>query len=214
MIWTKDDIQGLEQQFRGRFVNSLSGVKSANLIATKSKDGQSNLAIFSSVVHLGANPALVGFVMRPNTVERHTYLNIIETGCYTINHVHEGVFRQAHQTSARYIDSEFEKCQLHEEYLNDFYAPSVEESKVKYGVRFSDLKNLANGCKFIIGEIEWVSFDKMALIDDGYLDIAQLGSTGVVALDGYHSIRPLERLSYAKPEQDLKALKDWKKGWS
>lgn len=214
MIWTKDDIQELDQRYRGRFVNSLSGIKSANLIATKSKEGRSNLAIFSSVVHLGANPAMVGFVMRPTTVERHTYLNIIETGCYTINHIHEGIVRQAHQTSARYEDSEFEKCGLTEEYLNDYHAPAVAESSVKYGVRFSDLNNLANGCKFIIGDIEWVSFDESALADDGYLDLAQLGATGIVALDGYHSVSLLERLSYAKPDQELTAVQDWKKGWS
>ncbi|MCJ8275234.1 MAG: flavin reductase family protein, partial [Bdellovibrionales bacterium] len=50
-----------------KLVNSLSGFKSANLVGTQSKDGQTNLAMFSSFFHLGANPPLMGFVLRPHS---------------------------------------------------------------------------------------------------------------------------------------------------
>ncbi len=42
----------------------MTGIKPANLIGTISKNQVSSLAIFSSVVHLGSNPALLGFVLR------------------------------------------------------------------------------------------------------------------------------------------------------
>ena len=59
---------------RLNLINSLSGIKPANLIGTINEDGTENLAIFSSVVHLGSNPALFGFVLRPRgEVRRHTH---------------------------------------------------------------------------------------------------------------------------------------------
>jgi flavin reductase (DIM6/NTAB) family NADH-FMN oxidoreductase RutF len=61
MYLNKEDILKAERIFRLNLINSITGVKPANLIGTQSKEGNSNLAIFSSVVHMGSNPALVGF---------------------------------------------------------------------------------------------------------------------------------------------------------
>ncbi|MCK7516855.1 MAG: flavin reductase family protein [Ignavibacteriales bacterium] len=80
MIITKENILQFEKLYRTNLFNSLSGFKSANLIGTISKEGKTNLAIFSSVIHVGANPPLMGLLMRPVSVERHTYHNIKETG--------------------------------------------------------------------------------------------------------------------------------------
>ena len=92
----------MEERFRVFFVNALSGFKSANLVGTTSRDGHDNLAMFSSVVHLGANPPLLGMVSRPHSVRRDTLENIRATGYYTINHVHQSFFESAHQAAARY----------------------------------------------------------------------------------------------------------------
>ena len=75
---SRDEISQMEKIERLNLINSCTGYKSANLIATKSVDGNSNVAIFSSVTHLGSNPALIGFIMRPTTVPRDTYKNIRE----------------------------------------------------------------------------------------------------------------------------------------
>jgi len=68
-IVTQNDFSNMEQRYRAHFINSLSGYKSANLIATQNASGQSNVCIVSSVIHLGADPALVAFVSRPHTVD-------------------------------------------------------------------------------------------------------------------------------------------------
>lgn len=65
---TAAEIQQMEKIFRLNLVNSCTGYKSANLIATKSQNGNPNVAVFSSVTHLGSDPALLGFVTRPLTV--------------------------------------------------------------------------------------------------------------------------------------------------
>jgi len=86
-VFTYNDLMQLPSRYRGVLLNKVSGLKSANLIGTKSKEGQTNLAVFNSVVHIGANPPYLGFILRPTTVERHTYENIKETGVYTFNQI-------------------------------------------------------------------------------------------------------------------------------
>ena len=88
------DFEKLEKQKRTNLINCLSGFRAANLIGTINNSGKSNLAIFNSVNHIGANPPLMGFIQRPASVERHTYENIKNTGCFTINHVNENIEEQ------------------------------------------------------------------------------------------------------------------------
>ena len=100
--FSENDILQMEKLSRIAFMNSLSGFKSASLIGTIDKEKNTNLAIFSSVVHLGSNPALIGFISRPGGLSRHTFDNVMETNCFTVNHIHKDNYKQAHQTSARY----------------------------------------------------------------------------------------------------------------
>ena len=61
----KQTLSTYDRFYRGNLINSLSGFKPASLIGTSDDQGRTNLAIFSNIVHLGADPALVGFVNRP-----------------------------------------------------------------------------------------------------------------------------------------------------
>ena len=80
-------IDSLEVRYRATLINSLTGVRPAVLVGTRSGSGNNNLAIFNSLVHIGADPPLNGLLFRPATVERHTLNNILETGNYTLNFV-------------------------------------------------------------------------------------------------------------------------------
>ena len=103
-----------EKLFCTKLINSLAGIRQVALIGTKSKDGQENVAIFNSLIHLGAHPPLFGFISRPHSVERDTLENIKETGSYTLNYLDKKWMKEAHQTSARYPkeQSEFEATGL------------------------------------------------------------------------------------------------------
>ena len=116
--FSSDDLDQMHHLYRINLINSCSGYKSANLIGTKSKDGISNVAVFSSITHLGSNPALLGFFLRPTTVMRNTYHNIKTTGKYTINHIYDDILDDAHHTSAKYNGniSEFDVTNLTEDY--------------------------------------------------------------------------------------------------
>ena len=202
MEFDHNSITQLDRRFRNLFINSLTGFKSANLVGTTDGDGIDNLALFSSLVHLGADPALIGMISRPHSVVRDTIENIESQGYFTINHVHRDIYRQAHQTSARYDSgiSEFEAVGLTPEHRQGMPAPYVQESRIQIGMKFAQKLHLdINGTDLVIGEIVCVHIRDDIIHEDGYVDIEAAGSVAVSSLDTYHSTTALDALCYAKP---------------
>lgn len=200
----------MPQRYRAMFVNSLSGFKSGNLLGTADDQGVENLSIVSSVFHIGADPALMGMITRPCTVRRDSVNNIKANGFYTLNHVNTQIIEAAHQTSARYDAdiSEFSETGLTPEYLHNFPAPFVQESRVKIGLQLCEVKLLEiNQTELIIGEIQLIQSDEAALEADGSLDIETLQTVAVSGLDRYHSTKKVTRLSYAKPDRKPEEIK-------
>lgn len=209
MTLTGEDIEALEKRYRGRLINAASGVKSASLIGTRNEGRGENLALFSSVVHLGAHPPLIGFVMRPVHVERHTYENILSTGHYTINAVTEAMHIRAHQTSAKYPagTSEFEACGFEKTYLEDFSVPFCAESPVKIGcILEDDIAIPSNGTRLMVGRIAVLSVPYNFVHTDGYIDLAAGETAAITGLDGYHRLGPARRYSRAEPEKETKRI--------
>lgn len=194
----------MESRYRAALINSLSGFKSGSLIGSVNKDGNTNLAIFSSVVHLGSNPALIGFINRPDTTSRHTLENILETNCFTINHINEAIYKQAHQTSARYPKniSEFDATGLTAEFGKIVPAPFVKESKIKYGLEFVEKHELKiNGTILIIGKVVEIIIPENCLLEHGAVAIEKAETIAISGLDSYHTTTPLARLKYAKTDR-------------
>lgn len=77
----------MEKFYRISLINSLIGFKPVNLLGSCNIDGSPNLSIISSAFHLGANPPLIGLVMRPQREHNDTLKNIQATGQYTLNNV-------------------------------------------------------------------------------------------------------------------------------
>lgn len=206
---TYEQIMNMEKQERVHFANSLGGFKSVGLIGTQNKAGQTNLAIVDSIIHIGSNPPLFGMIFRPGVVERHTLENILETNFYTINHINESIFQQAHQTSARYDKeiSEFQVTNLNREYKNGFFAPFVTKSHVQLALELKQKIELSiNNTVLIIGEVKAVYFPEDCLQKDGFLDIEKAGSITCSGLDSYHKTTQIDRLSYAKPNKTITSL--------
>jgi flavin reductase (DIM6/NTAB) family NADH-FMN oxidoreductase RutF len=202
----KSEIEKLEKIFKLNLINSITGIKPANLIGTKSPNGINNLAIFSSVVHLGSSPALIGFVMRPKTeIRRDTYENILETGQYTINHVLNSKIEAAHFTSVKFEreESEFDFCGFTPEYIEGFNAPFVKESHIKMGLKFSEEIPIKNGTSLIIGEIEVLSIADDIISDEGYLNLAKAESSGISGLNSYYKLLNINTFPYARRETYL-----------
>ncbi len=201
MHYTHDDIKNLDRVERLKIINSVSGIKPANLIGTIDQEGRTNLAIFSSVVHLGSNPPLLGFIVRPTgEVPRHTYNNIQKNSSYTINHIHSEFIAQAHYTSAKFDDtvSEFERCNLTEEFIGNCKAPFVKESNFKMGMRFKEAIPIPlNGTTLVIGEIEHLILPKNAM-NMGDVDLEATEAIGISGLNSYYALKKIESHPYAR----------------
>jgi flavin reductase (DIM6/NTAB) family NADH-FMN oxidoreductase RutF len=201
-----ESILAMETRYRAAFINSLGGFKSVVMVGTKSENGQENLAIFNSFFHIGANPALCGIIVRPDVSPRHTLQNILTTKLYTINHLNENIFAQAHQTSARYTEqvSEFEAVGLTPLYQHDFYPPFVAESQIQMLCELQQEVALEiNGTTLLIGKIIYVNVPENALQADGFVDLETAGTITCSGLDSYHKTSKLARLSYAKTDKIL-----------
>jgi flavin reductase (DIM6/NTAB) family NADH-FMN oxidoreductase RutF len=205
----RDGISEMDKQKRINFINSLGGFKSICLVGSIDLEGKENCAIFSSIVHIGSNPPLFGLISRPAAFDRNTLENILETGFYTLNHINDSFFKQAHQTSARYDKgvSEFEMTGLESEFKNNFLAPFVVASNVQMGLKFIEKIEIpSNGTVLIIGEVLEVFYPENCLLEDGFLDIEKAETITCSGLDSYHKTIRLDRLSYAKPNKELTSL--------
>lgn len=198
----KKEIEELELRYRATFVNSLAGFRQAVLVGTKSLEGNANLAIFNSLIHLGSSPALFGLISRPNQVQRDTFQNILETREYTLNFVKATAYKKAHQTSARYKKgiSEFEKVGFVPYYNSISQAPFVEEAVVKIAVKFEQSIPInINGTVLIVGSIVQVELNDGLVGADGFVNLSASEVLISQGLDAYFTSNLIDRLPYATP---------------
>lgn len=199
---TEEDILQMDRHQRRNFVNTLSGIKNAQLIGTQSDKGINNLGLFNSVVHISANPASLGFILRPLTVVRQTYNNLKARGHFTLNQIHRGILEPAHQSSAKYDEhsSEFESTGLTPFFTERCKAPYVEEAHIKIGLEFAEEHYIQiNHSWLVVGRIIEVLLPENAISDSGHIDTASWEGVGVSGLDTYYELKKIGILPYARP---------------
>ena len=202
--FSKENIDALATRYKNNLINSISGYKSANLIGTKNKAGNTNLAVFNSVVHLGSNPALLGFILRPTTVPRHSYQNMKETGVFTINHISKDLIEDAHHSSAKYAEdiSEFDQTNLEAEYKANCLAPFVKGAPVQIACRYvNDYLIKENDTLLVVGALEHLFVQEEMLLEDGYVQLDKGEVVTVNGIDGYALPQLLARFPYARPKE-------------
>ena len=197
------EIQELPHLNKINLINSATGYKSANLIGTKSLDGITNLAIFSSVTHYGSAPPIFGFVVRPTTVRRNTYANIKNTKFFTINPICESDIEEAHHTSAKYPSdiSEFDKTIFEEEYKEDFSAPFIKGAPIQIGLKVIEEHLIkANNTILVLGEVVKLYVDESLIENDLFINLSKAKIATINGLDGYTIPTNPKRLPYQRPK--------------
>lgn len=205
------DLENLDRKERLHLINSITGIKPANLIATLDEDSGENLAVFSSIIHLGSNPALIGFVVRPTgEVPRHTYRNILKNKMYTINSIGTSFTEKAHYTSTKFEDdiNEFERCNIKAFKADNFGVPFVADSAIKLGMRFvQEIPIELNGTILIIGKIEYIELQEDIQDEFGAVDLEKAELAGIGGLNAYYSLQKTAYHPYAR----LSEVPDFKK---
>ena len=209
-----EDFNTLENHYRANLINSIIGVKQASLIGTVGVNCISNLALFSSTVHLGSNPPLVAIFSRPEgDTPKQTLKNIIDNRDYSINHVNKSIINRAHSCSFKFSaeESEFTECNLSEKFITDFKAPFVKESNVSFAVRYQrHLSVQENGVIMVIGKIKSVFVNENIIQDNGEVDFNYSSSVGVAGNNTYYGLDKIKSLKYLKSDQknQLKKIVD------
>lgn len=203
--YSKKDINEMNRIYRLNLINSCTGYKSANLIGTISTNKIYNVAVFSSITHLGSDPALLTFIVRPTTVPRDTYKNIIDTKQFTVNHINVDDIEDAHHTSARYPEkiSEFDMTKLEKEFKDGYSAPFVKSSKIKLGCKFLNQYEIKeNNTLLVVAEINDIFFEENIIQKDGWLNLDTAKTVTVNGLDGYALPKLVDRFKYAKRKNE------------
>jgi flavin reductase (DIM6/NTAB) family NADH-FMN oxidoreductase RutF len=209
LSYSKESFQSLPKIPRLNLINSCTGYKSANLIATKTIEGISNVAVFSSVTHLGSDPAILGFILRPTIVPRNTYKNIKDLGYFTVNHITESMIIDAHHSSANYDDtiSEFDKTALEEDYQEGISIPFVKGSPVQMLCKYlNEYEIKENGTIHIIASIEHLFIKENLIQNDHWLRLDLENVITINGLDGYCVPKLVERFEYARPNIPTKSM--------
>ena len=209
--FNKEAISAMPSRYRANFINSITGFKSANLIGTISPKGIENLAVISSITHIGSNPPLLSYITRPTTVARHTYSNIKETGVFTVNHIHSNIINQSHQTAAAYDSniSEYNAVGLTAAYRDDFKAPFVKEAHIQLACEYvNEYEIKENGTILVIGAITNITIPEDTLYEDGWVHLQKADGVAINGLDSYTSPQIIDRFTYAKPDKKATSILD------
>jgi flavin reductase (DIM6/NTAB) family NADH-FMN oxidoreductase RutF len=199
---TPADLSNMDRYYRMNLINSISGFKQPFLVGTIDGRNRPNLGLFNSLVHVGAHPARLAFFIRPLTVPRHTYHNILERKHFTINLVSISCIDAAHQASADYGwgVSEFEKTGLTPLYSTSLVAPYVEQSAIRLGLELEEEQKLSsNGNILIVGKVLEIFLPENSLLPNGSVDIISQNTVGVIGLDTYYTSEVIKVLPYARP---------------
>ena len=144
----KQALHSLDKRQRTALVNSLPGFKPVVLVGSVNDDRRTNLCVINSCFHVGADPALMGMIIRPapEGTERHTLENILATKTYSVSAVTRAMAQRAHHTSARFDrdQSEFDACGFVEQWHENFPASfSVTLTTVRKKLELETFVNFA-----------------------------------------------------------------------
>lgn len=207
--FTRDDIDKMNKVKRLNLINSCTGYKSANLIVTKSLLDVVNVAVFSSITHIGSNPPMISFITRPLTVNRDTYNNLKENPLFTVNHITNNIISDAHHTSASYDEniSEFDKTNLEKEYKETIEMPFVKDSPIQLLCKYVNQYHIVeNDTVLIIATIENLFFEDNLLHKDYWLQLDRAKVVAINGLDGYALPLLIDRFAYAIPDKPTKSI--------
>ena len=201
-----DKIKTMDKINRLNLINSVVGIKPVVLVGTIGLNKVNNLAIFSSLVHMGSNPPLLALNFRPvNNTKRHTYENIIESKFFSINHINKSMIDNAHLTSLKFPKeiSEFENCNIEMENLSGI--PFVKKSPLKMLMKFKEeIIVKSNNCRIIISEIKKILTNDNYVDDNFEINYNKCKSVSVGSLNTYYSTKKIKSVKYLNYEQFIK----------
>lgn len=193
--FTERDLLEADRSWRINFINSLIGFKNLHVLITAFPEGGHNAAIFNSGLHIGSSPPYVGFLLRPTSVPRHTYQNLLAYPYATLNAVSETLYHQAHQTHQRlpYGESELTYFGLETTTVPESPLPFLREAPIRALLRLSEEHFITvNHTRLLIFAVVWAEVNG-EIGADGFIRLDEMGLVAGSGCDGYYQPRFLQR---------------------
>jgi flavin reductase (DIM6/NTAB) family NADH-FMN oxidoreductase RutF len=195
---SSEEIANLDRSYRRDFINRITGAKAAWILGSFHPDFGENLALFSSVVHVGANPPLIGIVFRPSLNRLHSLRNISETKLFSLNSLPFSLHKEMHSASANWDEdvNDFQICGLQKVAGLDHPIPLIKEATVRMLLEPKEkIRIQSNSTHFLVSEIKKIEIGYSRL-DSEELPLPD-GLTYVSGLDLYCNVESVESMPYA-----------------
>lgn len=170
--YTQERLSALDKRVRTALINTCGGIRTA-FVGISGSDGVWNAGTFSNVTHVGAHPAQISVLFRPDNGARHTYTNYKSTGRLTLVVLPFSEHEQVHNASVNAPEGVFEWAHIggSAQELEGWSHPIPQEALWAIELSFVEEFTLGNGCIYTVGAIEKIGFGAHAsVLLDGTVD--------------------------------------------
>ena len=149
----------MERQARTTLINSLSGVRTAFIAITADSQGRLNASTLTNVTHVGAHPAQMSILFRPDNGKRHTLQNFLNGSPLTLVCMPFNQVNLVHEVSMNAPEGTFELDVLEASTCHVEGCPHPLPKDYLYAISldFVERFTLNNGCIYTVGQINSIA---------------------------------------------------------
>lgn len=187
---TDAEINGLEKRFRTSLINSLSGIRTAFIGITEDDRGRFNAATLSNITHVGANPAQMSILFRPDNGKRHTLSNYRNEGKISLVCMPLSKSAIVHEVSMNAPEGIFELEIVGENYKKRQDWPHPLPTTFLYAIELEFIEEftLNNGCVYTVGKIQNIALGNDVQVCDQGRVLFKQSPTLAIGLQQYTGI--------------------------
>ena len=161
-------LNSMERQARTTLINSLSGVRTAFIAITADSHGHLNASTLSNVTHVGAHPAQMSILFRPDNGKRHTLQNFLNGCPLTLVCMPFNQVNLVHEVSMNAPEGTFELDVLEAStcHIEGCPHPLPKDYLYAISLEFVERFSLNNGCIYTIGQIKSIATGAALKVDE------------------------------------------------
>ena len=161
-------LDSMDRQARTTLINSLSGVRTAFIAITADSQGRLNASTLTNVTHVGAHPAQMSILFRPDNGKRHTLQNFLNGSPLTLVCMPFNQVNLVHEVSMNAPEGTFELDVLEASTCHVEGCPHPLPKDYLYAISldFIERFTLNNGCVYTVGQINSISTGAALKVDE------------------------------------------------
>lgn len=194
-VYRPEEWAAWSDRYRAQFFNSLYGGRLVAMLCTETEQG-ANVCPVSQILHVGASPASVGILLRPES-DRHQTRALLDAKRPTSLHwMPSEKLHEAHQCSAAY-PAHASEAEAVGWTFHPYPMSSLEEALISVQLDWKETHPLFNGTALYVFHLTSIQ-TSIVPREDGFWDF-QGGLLHSQGLDHYGRFESESALPYARP---------------